>query len=135
MSNAADQVQSLAGRSTQPTRLMRGEDVELRLDTGEVVDGTITALRSRSTPGGKIAARSKAWSRWSGTPDHLVALAEKAIAEISGRSGDVPSVTVRIVFDNDDEERYFDIASFGNDIRSTASGTPGSRSRAATVRS
>ena len=110
-------------------RLARGEHVEMYLDTGEVVDGTITALRSRSAVTTRMAARSKKWNRWSGTPEDLVQIVNRASTEIGKLSRETPPVSIRIELSDHDEERYSDVSTFEHDMRADQSGAPGARLR------
>lgn len=129
MAKTPEQLQDLFGTAEQRVRLAREDLVELHLDTGEVVDATIASLRSRSAAATRIAARTKTWTRWSGTPDDLMAFVYKAYSEIAERSSESPAVNIRVALGGNDEERYFDIATFENEMRSTEPGMPGARLR------
>lgn len=129
MAKTADQIQGLLSTSGRRVRLARDEPVELHLDTGEVVDATIASLRSRSAAADRITARSKTWTRWAGTPDDLMAFVSKAYAEIAERSSETPPVSIRVGLSGNDEERYFDLATFEREMRSAESGAPGARLR------
>jgi hypothetical protein len=119
----------LGGTARARTRLGRGEAVELHLDTGEVVDATVTALLPRAADKERISVRSKLWSRWAGTTDDLSALVEKATTEIAKRSSDAPALAIVVLLGDNDEERYFDLATFQREMRSTEAGAPGARLR------
>ena len=129
MAKAMNQLQDLIAPASQRARLARGEEVEVHLDTGDILDATITSLRSRSVGGGKITARSQAWSRWRGTADDLLTLINNAVAYIAKRSGEAPSINIRLSFGKTDEERFFDSQTFEEEIRSGESGSPRMRLR------
>ena len=129
MANAAEQVQELFGATRQRVRVGMGDEVQLHLDTGDVVEATIASLRSRSADGSKISSRSRTWSRWAGTTDDLLTFLERAIAEIERRSSEQPNVTIRLLLNGDDEERYFDVTTFEEEMRSADPGSPGGRLR------
>jgi hypothetical protein len=127
VASTKEQIRGLLGSPSDRVRLARGKEVELQLDSGEVVDATLASLRSRTATESKISAKAKTWTRWSGTPDDLVAFLNQAATEIAQRSSDTPAVSVRIGLSGNDEERYFDASTFEGDLRSTASGAPGGR--------
>jgi hypothetical protein len=101
----------------------------LHLDTGEVVEATVSSMRSQSTNRSKIAARSRTWTRWTGTPDDIVAFSKAATAQVSERSSEAPPTRIGITLNDNDEERYFDISTFEREMRSADPGTPGARVR------
>jgi hypothetical protein len=123
-----DQAEHLGGETTSRTRLARDEDVEIRLDTGEVITGTVTSMRaaeSRSTS--SLTVRTRSWSRWAGTPADLVGFVGEASSQIKRRSGEEPAIQIQVGFGDADEERYFDAEAFSRDVTSTETGTPGAR--------
>lgn len=127
---AVDEVQNLVTTGSRRISLTRGELVEVHLDTGEVLEGTLTSLRSRTDArGSAITARSKKWSRWRGTPADLLALVQRMSGEIEKRSSEDPPVSICLTFTHNDEERYFDIPSFEREIGSVEKGSPGDRLR------
>ena len=111
MANAIGTLGDLVRRPPAPRKLARGENVELHLDTGDVIHATVTSLRSRSASTDKVTARARTWSRWKGTPSDLIGLVRRASQEIAQRSSESPAVNIRVSFSDSsdaDEERYFD---------------------------
>lgn len=129
MAKAVDQVQELLGTTPRRLLLKRGEHVEVHLDTGEVLDATIASVRGRTAAARTISAQAKTWSRWRGTPDDLIGIAQRAATEITSRTSEEPPVSIRISFSGDNEERYSDIPTFEHEIRSREPGAPGGRLR------
>jgi hypothetical protein len=59
MPKTTDQIQGLFGTTGQRLRLSREQEVEFHLDTGEVVEGTVSSLRSVGADKGRITAGFK----------------------------------------------------------------------------
>jgi hypothetical protein len=129
MAKTADKIEGLFGRAGPRARVGRGEEVELHLDTGEVLEATISSLRSPSADKHRITAHSKRWSRWAGTPDDVLAFVNKATARLAERSAEDPAVRIAIALSGNDEEHYFDVPTFGQELCSEDPGTPGARLR------
>lgn len=129
MTNGADRLQGFFGSPQRRLRVARGESVEIRLDTGDVLEGTIDSVRRPTADRNRLSARSRTWSRWTGTSDDLCDFVKKATAEIARRSSEAPTVDVRVALGRHDEERYFDVATFEHEIRSAEAGAPGTRLR------
>jgi hypothetical protein len=129
VATTTERIQDLLNRPGGRPSLATGERVELRLDSGEVIGATIAMPGTRSDGATRIAARSKSWTRWAGTPDDLLTFLKKASAEIAKRSAETPTVSICVYLSGADEERYFEIEAFESEILSTDSGTPGARLR------
>ncbi len=123
------QAQQLVGLSDGVPGFEPGERVSLRLESGEVVEATISREGKDSTLPARITAKAKVWKRWAGTPDDLIGFLEKATAEIEARSAERPKVNIEVDLDGHDEERYVDGAVFEREVCSTDPGTPGGRLR------
>jgi len=126
---ATEQLAGLIATPQQKLKLVRGKQIEIHLDTGELVDATVTSLRSRSDSATRITARARTWSRWTGTTEDILAFVNKATAEIADRAREKPEVSITIGLSANEEDRYFDVPTFENEMLSGETGAPGARLR------
>jgi hypothetical protein len=111
-----------------PAGRARSEHVELRLTTGEVLEGTLDHGAAVEADTAHVTIRSKTWSRWRGTPDDLLRIVEVAREQIAKLTQQTPTVSIQVeVGGKGDREQYFDVESFRRDIQARDAGSPGGR--------
>lgn len=128
MAGTKETIQELFGPAAPGPQLPEGDRVTLRFDDGKVAEATVVSLPGRAAAD-RVAAKSKTWTRWAGSPDGIIALTKKIAGEISARSSERPPMDIRLALKGNDEERYADVDAFERDIQSQESGSPGARLR------
>lgn len=100
------------------------DHVLVQLDTGDIVEASVVSIRREERRTGRVSKRKKSWSRWAGKPEHVVDIARTVVAEIQRKTGEAPAITIGVQFKQDeDEEYYFDLDSFDNDLRAAEQGS------------
>jgi hypothetical protein len=114
--------------STQPPvekSVGKGDIVVFEMDTGGSIHGTVVSVRPQHGGTGKISRLSRRWSRWAGSTEDLIAIAQTAQDWVERKSGENPAVEIQVgvAGEGAHEERYYALQVFAEDLRSFASGT------------